>query len=206
MMVLNSTTLVTLQFRLSSLSLVPLAVRGLRRKHSERPAYPPNGPTPGVQITDLAKNCDLSDSAFELKMAGYELVDAFHEERGDERRDTHHIVRYVFARCEYVKPLAEEFLGKRVELLTGFLSLSCSAMWNVFAHKNRFFQDGKEVPGQEVLSINLMNRTPYRSPDGQPVMVWQKDADGNRVGNEKVPLSPEKRLRIVESAVQLMTA
>jgi len=181
-------------------------VRYLPRKKADAPTYPSNGPTPGTQILPLTKNCSVAEIPLELTLAGYELVDAFHEQRGDEGRNAYHIVRYVFARHEYADPLAEEFLVKRAGLLLEFRGLCYNAMWGAFAHRNRFFRDGKEVPGQEVLSINLMSRTPYRGPDGRLVMVWQKDEHGNRLGAEKIPLNPTNQLRIESGVFQAVKA
>jgi len=65
--------------------------------------------------------------------------------------------------------------------------------------------DGEEIPGQRAVSINLEAREPLFRPDGQPVVVWQKDERGERVGDAPLPIVSERRLCVIGELVKLMT-
>ena len=137
------------------------------------------------------------------------MVDSFYKERIDAKdprgKRSYHMVRFLFARREFVE-LSDEFKKVRGVIRAELQSICESAMWRVRAFSNPFYKNGEEIPDQRAVSVNLEARQPLFRPDGQPVTVWQKDADGKRVGDAPLPLKADYCLRIVGDAVQLVTA
>ncbi len=154
------------------------------------------------------EKCSLVEFLVELERQ-YELVDAFYEERihgKDPRgRRMYHMVRFLFARREFVE-ISDEFERVRGSIRTALSEMCHKAMWRIRAFSNPFYKDGEEILGQHAMSINLEARQPLFHPNGQPVVAWQKDESGKRVGDAPLPLKPEYFLRVVDDTVQLMTA
>lgn len=198
--------LIALQFSFSNPDVIPASVKRLDREtpeeRNERKKH-----SNGTLVIEPTENCSLVDFLGELEAAGYEMVDAFYKERIDPKdpygRRTYHMVRYLFARREFVD-LSEEFKAVRDVNSRELRSICEVAMWRVRALLNPFFKDGEEIPGQRAVSINLESRKPLFRPDGQPVTVWQKDESGNRLGEAPLPLKPDHCLRIEENAVRLV--
>ena len=202
MVVLNGLVrLVCLQFRFPN----PGAILHLVR-HRETSDERRSGPS-GVMVIEPTENCSLAEFLGELEVAGYEMFDALHEERIDPKdpcgKSVHHMVRFLFARKEFVK-ISTEFEGARIAIRSELQSICETTMWRVRAFSNPFYQDGEEIAGQRALSINLEVRRPLFCPDGQPVMVWKKNGNGERVGDAPLPLKPSRHLHIDDGAIQLI--
>lgn len=155
------------------------------------------GPS-GVKIQESVQNVGLANILDDLEKAGYELVDAFHEEPyyPDTGR-TKHAVRFVFARSEHATP-SDEFLEVRDRMREALREVTGTAAWAVMAYRNPFFSDGEVVEGFTHVSINGAGRTPLLRPDGSPVVQWKRDETGEKVGDAPLPLTPECKLRISE--------
>ncbi len=199
--------LVALQFCFTNPDVVPPSVKRLVRETPEKRVVRKDRSNGFVVIEPTAK-CSLVKFPGELEAAGYELVNAFCEERIDGKdargKRTYYMVRLLFARSEFVD-ISAEFREVRDTIRAGLQELCESAMWRVRAFSNPFFMDGEEIPGQRAVSINLEAREPLFRPDGQPVVVWQKDERGERVGDAPLPIVSERRLCVIGELVKLMT-
>lgn len=158
----------------------------------------------GTQIVSPIENCTLVEFLGELDSAGYRLVDAFYKERIDAKdtrcKRKYHMVRFLFAHPDFVK-ISDEFKKVDGSIHDELLKICLSALWRVRAFSNPFYENGEEVANQGVISINLEARNPLNHPDGQPVMVWQKDERGNRMGDAPLPLVPQYSLHLGENSV-----
>ncbi|MDP1688904.1 MAG: hypothetical protein Q8L47_02125 [bacterium] len=198
--------LVLLQFNFSNSDAVPATVKRLnpetKKESTERKSR-----SSGVMVIEPTLKCSIVAFLDELEEAGYEMVDAFYNERVDAKdtrgRRTYHMVRFTFARHEFVD-LSDEFRGMRSAIRAELRDLCGNAMWRVRAFSNPFYIDGMESPDQRTLCINLEVRQPLFRPDGRPIMVWQKDESGNRVGDAPLPLKADYYLWLVDNVVSLM--
>lgn len=209
MVALNGTVrLVALQFSFSNPDAIPATVKRQDRETPEERAVRKSHSS-GVMVIEPTEKCSLVEFLGELEAAGYEMVDGFYKERIDAKdprnKRTYHMVRFLFARREFVE-LSDEFKKVRDVIRTELRSICENAMWRVRSFSNPFYKNGEEIPDQRAVSVNLEARQPLFRPDGQPVTVWQKDADGKRVGDAPLPLKADYCLRIVGDAVQLVTA
>lgn len=152
----------------------------------------------GEKVIEPTQNCSFEDFLVDLEAMGYKLADAFCQERIDAKdpksKRTYHMIRFIFLPEEYVV-----FSEDHDKFRRALFQICEESLWRVRAFSN---------PGpdsEEHLSINLEGRTPLRRPDGQPVTVWQKDENGERVGDAPVPITPAYSLRVREGAVRLVT-
>ena len=185
--------LVALQFSFSNPAAIPSSVKQ-RSPEAVEDRNERKNRCSGRRFIEPTENVSLVWFLRELEASGYEVVDAFYQERLNPKGDsygkgTYHMVRFLFARREDVE-LSEEF-GRVKDTLRAELQEICrAAMWRVRAFCNPLYENGEEVPGYSALSINMEARKPLFLPDGQPVTVWQKDEYGERVGDAPLPLRP----------------
>lgn len=204
----SSIRLVALQFRFTNSSVIPFSVRHLDQESAEEYAHRKSR-TDGFMFIEPTPKCSLVEFLRELEAAGYELVDAFYQERpynvvkNPNGRWTYHVVRFLFARREFVE-LSDEFKKVRDIIRTELQSICESALWCAVAYSNPFYENGEEITDQRAVNINLTARLPLLCPDGQPVTVWQKDENGEHVGDAPLPLKPDRCLRINQGAIQLV--
>jgi hypothetical protein len=153
------------------------------------------------------EKCSIAEFLGELETAGYEMVDAFYEERIDPKRSrkTYYMVRFVFSRREFVE-ISDSFKKVRDVIRIDLENICETSMWRVRSFLNPFYEDGAEVPGQHVASINLEVRQPLFEPSGAPVAIWQKDTSGRRIGNAPVLLRADYLLRVIGGDVNLVAA
>jgi len=201
MILLQDMRLVSLQFSFSNAAVIPSGV-GLAVRLSEKPfdrlARKLN--PAGEQVIAPTQNVDSGGLLAEIEAAGFELVDAFYQKRGDR---TYHTVRFVFAPARFATP-SEEFRQLRGDALrAGLQRILTDAFWRVRAFSNPFYQKGKEVPGQRTLSINLEARLPRFHSDGSPVTARRKDANGKKIGDPQ-SLRPDHLLAVVGDTIQLI--
>jgi len=209
MVALDSTVrLVALQFSFSNPDVIPTTVKCQDRETPEERVERKNY-LGGIMVIEPTEKCSLVEFLKELEAAEYEMVDAFYKERIDAKdprgKRTYHMVRFLFARCEFAE-LSDEFKEMRDVSRAELQSICEAAMWRVRSFSNRFYKNGEEIPNQRAVNINLEVRQPFFRPDGQPVTVWQKDENGKRVGDAPLPIKADHCLRIVDDAVQLVTA
>ena len=158
MFALNSTVrLVALQFSFSGHYQAASSIRRLNREtqegHVERKSR-----SSGVMVIEPIERCSIAAFLRELKVAGYEMVDAFYQERinykNPDDKTTYHMVRFLFARREFAG-ISNEFKKVR-DIISAELRKLCEiATWRVRAFSNPFFKNGEEISGQRAISINL---------------------------------------------------
>ena len=202
--VLNrSVRLVMLQFSFSNPGAIPNGVKSRQPETiEERTARKSHAS--GVQFIEPVENCSLVEFLeSDLDGAGYELVDAFYKPRSDQNGRTYHAVRFLFARKEHVVS-CEKFKKVRDSLCDELRAMVEFAAWRVRGFLNSVYMNGEEIPDQCAISLNLEARKPLFRPDGQPVTVWQKDGEGNRLGDAPVPIRPDFVFRIKGDTVEFV--
>lgn len=212
--------LIALQFSFSNFHLVPASVKNW--KPERKPETVAEGEerkshTNGIPILEPTENCSITEFLGELEIAGYELVDALYEERIDTKDPknkkfmedvraglidsdkrppgrTYPMVRFLFARSEFVENLFEGFREIRDRMYADLAEMACAALWRSRGFSNPLYKGGEEVAGQTALSVNFEVRRPLFQPNGLPVVMRQKDAAGNPIG-EPLPIKPDFHLR-----------
>lgn len=196
---LSQVRLVSLQFSFSNAAAIPSGV-GLSVRRSETPfthlARKLN--VKGEPVIAPTENVDSEGLLAEIEAAGFELVDAFCQKRGDR---TYHMVRFVFAPREFVAS-SDEFRRVRETLRAGLQGMLRDAFWRVRGFLNSFYQEGKVLPGRRALSLNFEARIPRFHPDGSPVTARRK-VGGKKVGDPQ-PLQSDYLLAVVDGTTQIV--
>ena len=181
--------MVSLQFSFSNPEAIPVLVRHRSNETTEERVVRKNHAS-GRLVIEPTEKCSVATVFVGIESAGYELVDAFHQERIDPKdpigRRRYHTVRFQFARHE-VAQVSDEFKVIRGQIRNELQDICGDSHWRVRAFLNPFYRDGEEVPGKNAVSINFEARSPLFHPDGTPVLVWRKDEKDNRLGNAPVP-------------------
>lgn len=193
---------IALQFSFSNSNVIPVGIRNLKRETGDERQDRKNHCT-GMQVLQPTLNCDLANLPADLESVGYELVGAHCQERIDAkgRIGKYWMVRFIFVQRQFVVPF-DEFRKVRTIVRSGLQEMCTVAMWRVRIFSNPFFQNGKEIPGQRAVSINMEVRKPLYHPDGKPVTVWQKDQWGDRIGEAPLPIQPDFRLRLLGGKIR----
>ena len=148
-------------------------------------------------IIDPTKRVTVNAFIYGLLAAGYVPVDARRQTRLNDREGWDHVFRFVFVKKEFV--VSGEGLEERsAQILAGLQVLAERNMWRTQAFRNPFFDKGTPVEGQVTIDVNLKERESLVDDGGQPLMVWQKDATGKRVGETKVQLNPDFTLAFLD--------
>jgi hypothetical protein len=207
----NTVSRVMFQFSFSNPRFVPSTIKQLqpetKKEHEARNAS--QGPRVGTMIIVPTEKSSLKDFVPDLEALGFELVGASHQERIDpkdvRKERKYHMVRFVFARSEDAQ-ISSELMSVQ-EVIRAELQEMCNdALWRVRAYSNPFVENDDVVPNQWALSFNFEARTPLFNPEGEPVVVWQKDENGKRTGDAPVPIAPQFILRILEEGeIRLVT-
>ena len=177
--------LISMQFLITKASTMLYFGKTLRVEAEKTQNYDSSG-----ELVILPqKNCTLSVFVSNLKILGYELVDAFLVERADGK----YKARFVFIDHDHATG-SDHFKSLLENINLGLMKLVYESMWQVRVWNNPFYELGKSVDGVRALSINMEQRDPLFLPDGFPRKVWQKDSVGNRVGISPVMLMPERAL------------
>ena len=201
----TSIRMIMIQFSFSNPDAIPAFIRGLERQRETREecvsrkvgvnGSPCISPTEGCTVREFVEN---------LEAAGYQLVDAFYQRRVDHKDPRgnrwYHMARFVFASAEWADP-SEEFIAMRTNVKASLQEMCEASLWRVRGFLNPFYQEGQEIAGQHAVSINCESRQPLKQSDGKPVVSWQKDAAGNRVGNAPLPLQPKHSLKVIEKEI-----
>ena len=202
----RSVRMVVLQFRFTNANVIPVSVKR-RNQETQKEHVERTSRSSGIMVIEASAKCSFAGFLDELEVAGYELVDALSQERPNtdktHGRYSYYMVRFIFARREFVE-CSDEFSKVRDTIRTELRSICESAMWSSQVFFNPFFKNGKAIPDQYSVSINLTHRQPILQPDGQPVTVWQKDESGKRVGESPLPLKADFSFSIVGDEIQLI--
>ena len=183
--------IVSLQFSFSNPDIVPPDIP--RRDRLTRTAGSPTG----VLLFDPTENTSVADLPADLEQAGYELADAFHEERaGETKRRTYRALRFVFSRREHATAPSEERATLLAAARRGLERICKGALWKARAYLNPLRVNGEETEDEYAVSIPLVGRQPLFWPDGRPVSAWQRDERGNKLGDAPIPIRPAASLRV----------
>lgn len=202
--------LVVFQFSFSNPDIVPASIKRRLPKETvagreERKRVASERPDP-VMIEPIER-IGLADFVGYLEVAGYELVDAVYQPRIRDGAvkgfTTYNMVRFLFARHENAEP-SSEFEVDREEVRAGLQKMVTDAAWRVRAYVKPFFKNGEPVPDRGVVSIHPEARYALVQPNGKPVVAWQKDAEGNRIGDAPVPLKPDYILRLEDGVIRFV--
>lgn len=204
----KSIRLIAVQFSFSNPRAIPPTIRRLNAETAKESARRrlKNERGDGYVILKPTENCSLSKLPDELRMTGYTLVDAFYQERLKSER-SYHMVRFLFSREESVASDPTNFKKiKRMLNDVDFKDMCDSALWRAQVFSNLFYGDGGRPTGERVVNIALVARQPLFRPDGRLVTVWQKDEDGERIGDSPRPLSAGYYLSIKEAVADVALA
>jgi hypothetical protein len=199
----SSVRLVLVQFSFSNPDAIPPSVRW-RRPETQEERVERKDHVAGVMIVQPTEGTSLAEFPRDLEAAGYKLVDAFCKERINDNPHLkrYHMVRFIFARREHAQ-ISQGFWKVRDAIRAEFQGICGSAMWRVRVFDNPFYQDEEEVSGRRTMSINLEVRQPL-FVGGQPVMVWQRDDVGRRVGSAPIRLTAKRHFRVVAGEPKIM--
>ena len=128
-----------------------------------------------------------------LEKAGYELVDAIYQHRWGEK-GRYHMVRYVFAQGSSQHGIHPDFVRLRSRARINLMKLLLNAFWRVRAYRNIREED-------TMVSMNFESRVPIVNGDGQSLLVWKRDEQGNKLGDGPVPIEPLQTLFVNGSNV-----
>ena len=191
--------MITMQFSFSNPKAVPKSVFGMMKKETPEESSERKQRATGKIFIEPTKKCQVRDVVTDLADQGYILIEAFHQERYDPKKPLfpYHAVRFVFVHQDFFEENKsnKEFEGKKPEVLRDLAQMCEIALWSVRGFDNPFFQNDVEIKGQRAISINLEARTPLFHPDSTPVLVWEKDAQGNKIGDGPKPIKPTGALR-----------
>jgi hypothetical protein len=195
----SSVRQISVQFSFSNPRFVPTYVRRVPEEQGWQ-LETRKSTIGGVQFIQPTLNCSILGFESEIESSGYELVDAFTQTRYKNDKP-YEMVRFVFARREHVN-ISEEFQAIRDDIRADLQKICKEAMWRVRAYNNPYLMDDAESQ-ERVLSINMEVREPLFEKD-QPRTIWPKDQNGQRTGEPKVPLKPDRQLVIADGSIMLM--
>ena len=206
-MILNDNIpMINLQFSFNNPEVIPVLV-GHRSNETTEERVVRKSHASGRLMIEPTEKCSIVDTLDGIESVGYELVDAFHQERIDPKDPTgrrrYHTVRFQFARSETAQ-ISDEFKAIRDQIRNEFQDICEVAQWRVRAFLNPFYRNGEEVQGKNAVSINFEARNPLFHPNGEPVLVWRKDERGNRLGNCPVPQRFNLVLSVVDNELKLL--
>jgi len=152
----------------------------------------------GELVIDPIPNCSLEQFVGQLEAAGFELVDAFSQERVNHKdlKRPYQMIRFIFARRERAHP-TEIFQAQSDVVRWDLQKLLRTAFWRVRIFRNPFIRDGKQLPGEFSLSVNLESRVNrFKIVDGKemPETARRKE-NGKKIG-DPVPLNPDFQLSV----------
>jgi len=191
--------LLMLQFVFSNMGALPAGFFEKKRETLDELTARRSG-VKGVQFIEPIQDVSLLQFLLDLAKAGYVLVDAFFQMRASVRGQQYPSVRFIFAAEESVRPDGE-FANHKQNAENALLQMCKEAMWRVRAFLNPFFEGGLPVDGQHAISINLEARSPLLDGEGNPLMRWEKDENGEKVGNKPFPLEPKLFLCIEDGNI-----
>ena len=153
----------------------------------------------GEQILDPTNDIGALPFTLDLLEAGYELVDAFSRRQSKNGRPFF-TTRFVFAQREHAHS-SEAFLAKKDAILVELTKMVTEAMWRARSSCNPFFCEGEMIPDVDSASVNFEARSPLFDGSGKPLVRWQRDEAGEKVGDAPFPLKPSGFLRIQDEGI-----
>lgn len=154
----------------------------------------------------LGPEADTSMFSFvhDLSECQYSLVDGLYIRSFNDEGRAKHSLRFLFVKSEHAH-CSPEFMAKKHEVMVALQLLVLEAMWQVKIFDNPFFYQGKMIPGDRMLSVNLAARRPLLTSAGEPVMIRVKDPVTGRKLEQLQPLQAEKYLTIRDNNLQVVS-
>lgn len=154
----------------------------------------------GYLVFDYAANVDASDLPAILAKIGFAMAGAFYQRRPDAKRGKQYsTVRFTFCRPDIVNADVPEAIKDAMN------SMFSGTIWRMRGYINPVCnKKGEAIPGEFKAMICFEARTPL-SHDGKPVMVYDRDADGERVEGSGRPLKADRRLVMDGNRIILTT-
>lgn len=189
--------LVLLQFAFSNLKHVPSCLKQKSEKTlKESPAIK------GELCLSATEDVGVVDFIADLESMNYQLVDSYYQIRSRNGQQ-YAVVRFLFAEKEQAS-VSDEFKKMLPEIEQALLQICESAMWRARAFLNPFFKDGRIIDDVYALSVNLEARKPLLDSTGKPIFQWQKDENGEKIGDSPISLRPEKFLKIIDGDIRIV--
>lgn len=206
---------VTLQFSMSHANQVPCWVTWIDPESAGERSVRKAASVPGEQfmIPEIdasgrgVNNVSLIYIVDDLIAEGFTLVEAMAQERSPSKvgAPPYAMVRYTFYRAGLAE-CSSDFLqnmGNIIQDLHEFLEL---ALWRVRGFRNPWFQkEGTVADGVFSISINMDARNPLfvGNDKTRPQVRWQKDANGDRVGDAPLPVAAGSFVSIIDNEIAL---
>lgn len=178
--------------------LIPAGIKRQEEKPSTFVART-SRPATGERLLESVDNVGGLPLLADLAEQGYVLVDTLSQIRQRNNQEVG-MVRYVFCDGNHATP-SEEFIKLRPAAEASLRKLLTEGAWRTEGYLNNFFENGQAVEGTFAVSINMASRTPLIDSSGKPLMQWQKDAEGRRIGTAPVPAKPTVFLRILDGDI-----
>lgn len=193
---------VSFQFSVSNRSLIPGSIRawnefrGRAVKETDARAFVRKQNLNGVQVLEDAQEVYVHETLItNLERHGFRLSGVVYSERqgGQARNQTYYMVRFVFFREGFADQIPG-FEDHREEFACVLRKLMKEAFWKVRGYQNPMHDDrDNELPNLPAISLNFEARMARLGPDGKPEMRWQRDQQGDRIGDTKVPWQPDPK-------------
>lgn len=149
---------------------------------------------PGEQFIEPVEAVGCLLFIRDMEEAGYIIVDAFFKVGKKYGRDFG-IMLFTFAIKENAH-CSERFLRAKLAIEQKLHNLFEQNMWRVRAFLNPFFKNGKMIDDLYAVSVNFEVRTPLVDGNGKPLVQWQKNDKGERIGDAPIKICPKLFLRI----------
>lgn len=197
----NRVQLVILQFIFSNIKFVPV---GLFQKNRETVSelIARKSEVGGKKFIEPTEGVSLLKFLADLKEAGYILADAFFKMRTNARGKEYPVVRFIFG----LEERDGEFAKHRDFSMSALLRICEQSLWQTEAYLNPYFLKEEVVKNQFALSINLGSRQPLIDGNGEIILEWKKDENGQRIGADKVPIEPHLFLRGINDDIVIISS
>lgn len=207
---------VTLQFSMSHGNQVPRWVTWIEPetfadRESRKTAFAP-GEQFLVPEEDASgrgvNNVSLVGILDDLEGVGYVLTEAVAQERLANKPGVppYAMVRYTFYRHDLALR-TKDFLRNEANIMRDLQEFLELATWRARGFRNPYFKnDGTVLEGSFGISINMEARNPLfvGNDKARPQVRWQKDANGERIGNAPVQVVPGCFVGILDNEVAFL--
>lgn len=196
--------LVGVQFNFSNPTIVPSTIELRRQETMAEQRKRKDRPNDGCMVIRPIDAVSIEHLVTDLESFGYQLVDAFSQERPHpKRRDqTYFTSRFIFVQEEHAD-VSDGFARLRDTVRAELTHICTDAFWRTTAFVNPFYKEGVAIDGVKSVNLNFSVRTPRFNPDGSSLLARQKDECGRKIG-EPVPLIAEHKLIRSKKMLQIV--
>ena len=193
----NDIRLVIVQFAYTNENLMPEGI-GIKNETIEQ-FVAKSSAVRGERVIDPTPDLSLQFFVPDLAEVGHELVDAFSRRQSKNGRPFL-TTRYTFSGHDHAHS-SEVFLAKKDIAMSGLVKFVTEGTWEGQVYLNPLFCEGQMVPDAYALSVNLHARVPLFDATGKPMVRWQRDEAGEKVGEAPLILKPPRFLRVEDGGV-----